>query len=210
MWSSWDLQKAACLERPDVIRFPDCVDQAYGIPAELHFLIDAIDKNQSKPLVGNTSYDILSKCASNLRSFGRRITGILRNQAVNDLRRQIHATCTESDKNLFKYLNKKNGNPSAAVKDPATGEYVFDHKRQHAIMTEQWSKIYNMHKDNPPDWEAFKEKFGHFEKGSKLSVADPPTAEALHRRARANKEEVAVYIMIKPLMMKNISTPIIK
>ena len=48
-----------------------------------------------------------------------------------------------------------------------------------------------VHKDNPPDWEAFKEKFGHFEKGSKLAVSEPPTAEALHRRARANKEEVA-------------------
>ena len=58
-------------------------------------------------------------------------------------------------------------------------------------MTEQWLKIYNMHKDKPPSWEAFKAQYGHFEKGSELAQCNPPTAETLHKRAKANKEDVA-------------------
>ena len=58
-------------------------------------------------------------------------------------------------------------------------------------MIEQWLKIYNMHKDKPPDWTAFKLQYRHFEKGSNTARCEPPTAEALFERAKANKEDVA-------------------
>ena len=74
---------------------PNQVNCTTGIPTELNFLVDVISQQGDKPMVGCTSFDILSKCATNLRTFGRKVTGILRNQAVNDLRRQINATCIQ-------------------------------------------------------------------------------------------------------------------
>ena len=110
---------------------------------------------------------------------------------MNGLKRKINNNCSTSDKNLFKYLNKFSGSPTASVINPDTGEHVFDCNRQHDIMIKQWMKIFNMHQENPPDWEEFKRLYGHFELGSKCIECDPPTAEALHNRAKGAKEEVS-------------------
>ena len=103
-------------------------------------MVEATKEGEGKPSEGSTSVEKLTKCAIQLRTCGRRIATGLRQDKVTSIRMKIEGSSVENDRQLFRHLNKLNGIPSSAVKDPETNERIFDTERQHETMITQWKK----------------------------------------------------------------------
>ena len=87
---------------------------------------------------------------------------------------------------------EKDWTPAAsAMYDEESKSHVFAISRQHEIVIREWNKIFNMHQDDPPCWEAFKERFGKNETFHQGAPAGTPTGQGLYTRAQRAKDDTA-------------------
>ena len=75
-----------------------------------------------------------------MRKFARSNATKLRSLTKRHVSDKINGSTLQADKEIFKYLARE-GKPSGAVKDPATGEYVFDTNRKFDTMIQQLQKV---------------------------------------------------------------------
>ena len=100
---------------------------------------------------------------------------------------RINADTQDSEHAFFKYLCRNSAAPSAAIKDPTNGNYVFDMQAQHEIMVQQWKTVFDRHKDAPPSWTVFLEKYGKYHPKFEACGAKPPGSNELWKRAQRAK-----------------------
>ena len=58
-------------------------------------------------------------------------------------------------------------------------------------MIREWKKVFDKHKEHPPEWRDLEEAYGKYEPGTQGAPNETPSAEMLYRRAQKGKEDTA-------------------
>ena len=126
-----------------------------------------------------------------VRKFANNVTAALRSKRNKETKDILNGDSQSSETSFFRYLNNTYKKVSSVVLDPETGYHCFNVKDQNNIMIKAWKNIFDQHKDNPPSWEAFLDKYGQFQPRSDQCPTRLPTASELHKQAQKAETRTA-------------------
>ena len=148
-----------------------------------------INDNHREKLTTST-WD-LSEFMKAVKNKGRRAANAFRKIKNEQTREKIDGASQSSLKAMYKYIKGGMTAIGSSIWDQDTEQHVFDMEGQHEIMIREWKKVFDKHKENPPEWRDLEEAYGKYEPGTPGAPDGTPSAEMLYRRAQKGKEDTA-------------------
>ena len=161
------------------------------MPVDWNFLtegnmMDLTDDNNAKLTINK-----LQQALREVKAFARTVGASLRGKRNAEVKAKLNGDHQSSEHEFFRYLRSKCDPADGAVYDPINERYVFDINEQHDVMIREWKKVFDKHKEAPPSWQKFIDKYGIYHERNHDCPKGTPSASRLHARAKRARNDTS-------------------
>ena len=85
---------------------------------------------------------------------------------------------------LYQHIRKERTPPTTTMWDQANEQYTSNTNKIIELIQDAWEPVFNRHRQEPPEWNQFEEKYGQYFNNWTTAPTDTPSADQLHNQAR--------------------------